>query len=107
MGTLMAASPNPMAPLLWRFNAEGWPLERIDTLTGEHHPVFTNAAEESLPPEDGGRALACPIAKVSGVEWVFGVGLLSGGGGGCPASEANDGGCPDKPVHFTYSVSCD
>lgn len=36
------------------------------------HPVFCGRPEESLPPEDGGRPLACSIPKVTGVEWVFG-----------------------------------
>ncbi len=68
----MAASPNPMAPFLWHFDAEGWPLERIDTRTGEHVPVFTGRPEESLHPQDGRRPIACSIPKLSGVEWVFG-----------------------------------
>jgi hypothetical protein len=30
-----------MTRYLWHFNAYGWPLERIDTLTGEHVPVIS------------------------------------------------------------------
>jgi hypothetical protein len=58
-----------MPRFLWHFDADGWPLERIDTETGEHVPVFTGGPEESLSPEEGGRTLACSIPKVSGVEW--------------------------------------
>ena len=52
---------------IWHFGLDGWPLERIDTLTGEHVPVFTGEPEVSLPPEYGGRPLACSMPKVSGV----------------------------------------
>ncbi|AFY27363.1 hypothetical protein [Cyanobium gracile] len=57
-----------MAPYLWHFDASCWPLERIDTPTGEHVPVITGGSEESLHPKDGGRPIACFIPKVSG-EW--------------------------------------
>ena len=39
----------PMPRYLWHLDSDGWPLERIDTLTGEHVPVFT-ASPEDLPP---------------------------------------------------------
>lgn len=59
-----------MTRYLWHFGAAGWPLERIDTLTGEHVPVFTGGPQETLYPQDGGRPLACSIPKVSGVaDW--------------------------------------
>ncbi|MCP9786775.1 hypothetical protein [Cyanobium sp. N5-Cardenillas] len=61
-----------MTCYLWHLDADGWPLEPIDTLTGEHVPVFTGGPEEELSPEEGGRSLACSIPKVSGVVWVFG-----------------------------------
>jgi hypothetical protein len=68
----MAASPNPMTRYLWHFDSDGWPLERIDTLTGVHVPVFTGGPEESLHPEEDRRPLGCSIPKVSGVAWGFG-----------------------------------
>lgn len=53
----LTAPGNPVGSLsiimpryLWHFDAGCWPLERIDTLTGEHVPVFTGGAEESLYP---------------------------------------------------------
>jgi hypothetical protein len=61
-----------MTRFLWHFDANGWPLERIDTETGEHVPVFTGCPEESIHPQDGGRPIACSIPKVSGVAWGFG-----------------------------------
>jgi hypothetical protein len=61
-----------MARYLWHLVPGGWPLERIDTTTGEHVPVFTGGPEESLYPQDDERPIACSIPKVSGVEWVFG-----------------------------------
>ena len=64
----MAASPNPVTRYLWHIDAEGWPLKRIDTLTGEHVPIFIGGPEKSLHRKDGGRPLACSIPKVSGVE---------------------------------------
>ena len=56
---------------LWHFDLDGWPLERIDTLSGEHVPVFTGSSDESFHRQDGGNPIACSIPKVSGVEWVF------------------------------------
>ena len=61
----------PMTRYLWHFDANGWPLERIDTLTGENVLVLTGGPEETLHPEEGGWPLACSIPKVSGVAWVF------------------------------------
>ncbi|MBW4531537.1 MAG: hypothetical protein KME02_12715 [Aphanothece saxicola GSE-SYN-MK-01-06B] len=58
-----------MSRYLWHLDTYGWPLERIDTETGEHIPVFTGVHEESLRTQDGGRPIACSIRKVSGVEW--------------------------------------
>ncbi len=46
-----------MRRYLWHFDAEGWPLERIDTYTGEHVPVFTGGPEESLHPRGRWAAL--------------------------------------------------
>jgi hypothetical protein len=57
-----------MPRYLWHLDAEGWPLERIDTLTGEHVPAFTGGPEESLHSEDGGRPIACCYPRVAGVE---------------------------------------
>ena len=57
-----------MTRYLWHFDADGWPLERIDIESGEHVPVFTGGADESLHPQEGGRSIACSIPKVSG-EW--------------------------------------
>lgn len=56
-----------MPGYFWRFDAHGWPLERIATLTGEHVPVFTGGLLELADPGDGGRPLACSFSKVSGV----------------------------------------
>ncbi|WP_094585110.1 hypothetical protein [Synechococcus sp. BO 8801] len=61
-----------MPRYLWHLDADGWPLERINTLTGEHVPVFTGGPEESLHLQVGGRPMACSVPKVSGVVWVFG-----------------------------------
>ncbi len=61
-----------MPRILWHFNAEGLPLERIDSLTSEHIPVFTGGPEELLHPEQGVRSIACFIPEVAGVEWIFG-----------------------------------
>ncbi len=60
-----------MARIPWQFEAYGWPLERIDTLTSDHVPVFMDEPEESPSPEEGGRPFACSIPMVSGVEWVW------------------------------------
>jgi hypothetical protein len=61
-----------MTRYLWHFDPDGWLLDRIDTLSGEHVPVFTGGQEGTLHPQDGGRPIACSIPKVSGVVWVFG-----------------------------------
>ena len=52
---------------LWHLDPEGWPLERIDTQTGEHRPVFTGAPDESLDHQDGGRPIACIYPRTEGV----------------------------------------
>ena len=67
----------PRSRFLWHLDPDGWPAERIDTLTGEHVPVFAGRLEESLHPQDGGRPMACCYPRVAGVVW---------GLGGCPAS---------------------
>lgn len=54
---------------LWHLDPDGWPLERIDTLTGEHRPVFCGRPDESLDPQDGGRPIACCYPRVEGVIW--------------------------------------
>jgi hypothetical protein len=64
-----------MPRYLWHFDPDGWPVERIDTLTVEHVPVFTGGPQETLYPQEGGRPMACSFPKVSGV--VLGLGLLS------------------------------
>lgn len=55
-----------MTRYLWNFDADGWPLERIDTLTGEHVRVFCGRPEELASPDDGGRPVACSFPPVSG-----------------------------------------
>jgi hypothetical protein len=35
-----------MPRYLWHLDPYGWPLERIDTRTGEHVPVFTGGLDE-------------------------------------------------------------
>jgi hypothetical protein len=47
---------------LWHLDADGWPLERIDTLTGEHVPVFNGGPEELAQPA-GGRPLSSALAS--------------------------------------------
>ncbi len=61
-----------MTRYLWHLDAGGWPLERIDTVTGQYVPVCTGGTEESLDPQDGGRSLACCYPRVGGVVWSFG-----------------------------------
>ena len=61
-----------MPRCFWHFDAKGLPLERIDTRTGEHVPVFTGGPEETRELQDGGRPITCAIPKVSGVMWDFG-----------------------------------
>ncbi len=56
-----------MPRYLWHLDPDGWPLERIDTLAGEHVPVFTGRVEESLHPQYGGRPMACIFPRVIGV----------------------------------------
>ena len=59
-----------MTQYLWHLNADGWPLERIDTLTGEHVPIVTGGPDKSILTQDCGRPIGCSIPKASGVEWV-------------------------------------
>ncbi|MEA5391158.1 hypothetical protein VB738_07770 [Cyanobium gracile UHCC 0139] len=47
-----------MSRFLWHLDPDGWPLERIDTHTGEHVPVL-NGPEEL--------AQACCYPRVAGV----------------------------------------
>jgi hypothetical protein len=61
-----------MTRYLWHFDAEGWPLERIDTLTGEHVPVIAGVRDESLNTKGRETPMACSLPQVSGVEWVVG-----------------------------------
>ena len=61
-----------MPRYLWHLDADGWPLERIDTLTGEHVLVFTGGLDESLEPQDGGRPKACCYQSVAAVVWGLG-----------------------------------
>lgn len=51
---------------LWHLDANGWPLERIDTLTGEHVPVFTGGTEE-LAQAGAGRPMACCYPRTEGM----------------------------------------
>jgi hypothetical protein len=52
---------------LWHLDPDGWPLERIDTLTGEHVPVFMDRPDEMLLPQDGGRPVSCTYPRVEGM----------------------------------------
>ncbi len=45
----------------WHFDAGGLPIERIDTLTGEHVPVFTGQPGQHQGSE---RPLACCFPQV-------------------------------------------
>lgn len=60
-----------MPRYLWHFDPDGWPLERIDTLTGQHVPVFTGRPEELAQAGDR-RPMACSYPRVAGVVWVLG-----------------------------------
>jgi hypothetical protein len=68
-GNLDSSLSNPITRYLWHFGAKGWPLERIDTVTGEHVPVLIGVPEELLRPQDYWSSLACSIPQVSGVVW--------------------------------------
>ena len=61
-----------MPRFLWQFDASGWPLERINTETGQHVPVFTGEPEVLLDPQDGGCPIACCYPRVVGVVWGLG-----------------------------------
>jgi hypothetical protein len=59
-----------MPRFTWHFDADGWPLERIETFTGEHVPVLTGVTEELLLPQDGWRPTSsyrvpvCPMTNL-------------------------------------------
>lgn len=53
-----------MNRFLWHLDPDGWPLERIDTLTGQHVPVVTGGPNEP--------AQACCYPRVAGVVWGLG-----------------------------------
>jgi hypothetical protein len=55
-----------MPRYLWHLDADGWPLERIDTRTGEHVPVITGEPHESLHPQGRGRPIACCYPRAEG-----------------------------------------
>jgi hypothetical protein len=55
-----------MPRYLWNIDADGCPVERIDTLSVQHVPVFTGQPEEVLSPQDGGRPLAYIFPRVTG-----------------------------------------
>ena len=81
----LSASGNPvvsrsitMARYLWHLDPDSWPLERIDTFTGEHVPVFAGGPKESLHPQDGERAMACHYPRVIRVPSASNSGSLSG-----------------------------
>ena len=56
-----------MPRYLWHLDPDGWPIESIDTLTGEHVPVFTGQPGERLLPQDGGRPVACCFLQAKGM----------------------------------------
>lgn len=58
-----------MARYLWHFDADGWPLERIDTHTGEHVPVLLGGPDESLHTQGASCPFACRLPRVEGVSW--------------------------------------
>jgi hypothetical protein len=43
-----------MPRYLWYLDEDGWPLERIDTRTGEHVPLITGDPDGSLHPRTAG-----------------------------------------------------
>lgn len=60
-----------MPSYLWHLDPDGYPLERVDTHSGEHAPVFTGGPEE-LDQAGGGRPMACCYPRVAGVVWPSG-----------------------------------
>jgi hypothetical protein len=58
-----------MTRYLWHLDPDGWPLERIDTLTGEHVPVLTGDPDEQEHQQGAGRPIACFFPRVAGVSW--------------------------------------
>ncbi|MEA5443353.1 hypothetical protein [Cyanobium gracile] len=52
---------------LWHLDPDGWPLERIDTITGEHVPVILGGAEGQDHHLGGSRPIACCYSRVVGV----------------------------------------
>lgn len=69
----VASRPTSTPHYLWHLDANGWPIERIDTLRVEHVQIFTGRPEEMLLQQDGGRPMACITPRISGVtscDWV-------------------------------------
>ena len=67
-----------MPRYLWHLDSDGWPLERIDTLTGEHVPVLTVSPDELGHHQDRSRPIACCFPRL-GVNDGRRVDLLLGG----------------------------
>jgi hypothetical protein len=68
VGHPLFASGNPvggrsilkaLSCFLWYLDPDGWPTERIDTLTGQHVPFFAGRREDWLCPQGGRRPIAC------------------------------------------------
>ncbi len=49
---------------IWLLDTDGWPIERIDTLTGQHVPVVIGQPEEG-PITRESRPIACRFPQVS------------------------------------------
>ena len=60
-----------MTRCFWYLDIDGFPLERIDALTGEHVPVLCGRPEELASPGDSSRTVACSFPAVLGMEWVW------------------------------------
>lgn len=58
-----------MPRYLWHLDADGWPLQRIDTHTGEHVPVVIGPPDESDHRQNGGCPIACDYPKLEGFVW--------------------------------------
>ncbi|WP_216913906.1 hypothetical protein [Synechococcus sp. CCAP 1479/13] len=65
-----------MDRFLWHIDPDGWPLECIDTHTGQHVPVVTGRPEE-LAQAGGSHPIACLYPRVAGVVWGLGGGLCT------------------------------
>ena len=84
-----------MTRYLWHFNADVWPLERIDTRTGEHVPVFIGGPEESLHRGEGGRpSWPAPFRRSRGWSGSSVVTTIHGKPGTCSGEFLR--GAPDK-----------